>query len=104
MLGSRACSHDREWLSLVHQRASRGERLAARAGVDIALMVISERLAREGAVVVGRLVEHAHMRRDAMLINQPAEHLGRAVSAVADKAAGIEIEAINGPLDHPLCR
>src|SRR4029450_1113994 len=88
----------------VPQRAGRGERLAAGAGVDIALMVISELLAREGAVVAGGLIEHGHMRRDAMLISQPAEHLGRAVGAVAEKAAGIEIEAINGPLDHPLCR
>src|SRR5262249_60273136 len=60
---------------VVHQRAGRGERLAARAGADIALMGISELLAREGAVVADRLIEHAHMRRDAMLINQPAEHL-----------------------------
>ena len=65
---------------------------------------IGELLTREGAVVAGRLVEHAHVRRDAMLINQPAEHLGGAVGAVAENAAGIEIEAINGPLNHPLCR
>src|SRR5262249_49874733 len=49
--------------SVVHRRAGRGERLAARAGVDIALMVISELLAREGAVVADRLIEHAHMSR-----------------------------------------
>ena len=56
-------------------------------------MVIGEVVARECAVLARRFVEHSHMRFDALLINQPAEHLGRAIGAVAHKPGGIEIEA-----------
>ena len=49
----------------------------------------------KGAVRASRFVEHGHMRLDAMLVDQPAGHLGRTIGAVAH-----EPEAIHGALDH----
>jgi hypothetical protein len=37
---------------------------------------------------------------DALIVNQPIQHLSRAVSGVADQALGIQIEAIQRPFDH----
>ena len=39
------------------------------------------------------LVEHRHVRLDAVLMHQPAEHLSGAIGAVAHKPSGIQIEA-----------
>jgi hypothetical protein len=80
-----------------------GQRLPAWADVDIALVVIGEVVASEGAVLARRFVEHGHMRLDAVFMDQPAEHLGRAVSAVAHQPSRIEIEALHRPFDHALC-
>jgi len=54
-------------------------------------MVVGEVVARESAI---RFVEHRHMRFDAMLMDQPAEHLGRAIGTVAHEPGRIETEAI----------
>jgi hypothetical protein len=43
------------------------------------------------------------MRPDAVLIDQPAEHLGRAVGAVSKEAGGIEIEALHRAFYHAFC-
>ena len=40
------------------------------------------------------------MRLDAMLIDQPAEHLSRAVSAVAHEPGRIDVEALHRTFDH----
>jgi hypothetical protein len=40
------------------------------------------------------------MRLDAVLIEQPVEHLGRAIGAGAHEPGGIEAEAIHRALDH----
>lgn len=66
-------------------------------------MVIAEVIAGEGAVLTRRLVEHGHVRLDAVLIDQPAKHLGRAVGAVTQKAGGIQIEAIHRAFYHAFC-
>jgi hypothetical protein len=39
---------------------------------------------------------------DPLPLYQPVQHLGRAVSGVADQPGGIEIEAFARALDHPL--
>src|SRR5438067_10639310 len=48
------------------------------------------------------VVEDRDVRLDPLLMNQPVQHLGRAIGAVADEALGVEIEGCNGPLDHGL--
>src|SRR5215475_8262146 len=40
------------------------------------------------------------MRLDAMLVDQPADHLSRAVSAVAHEFGRIEVEALHRTFDH----
>src|SRR6516165_7183643 len=75
--------------AIVHQRSGRGEDLAAGTAVDVTCVVIGEVLAREGPVCASRLVEHCNVRFDPMLVEQPAEHLGRAIAAVAEEPAGI---------------
>ena len=48
------------------------------------------------------LVEHWHVRLNAVLVDQPVEHLGRAKGTVAREARRVEIEALLGAPDHPL--
>ena len=40
------------------------------------------------------------MRLDAMLVDQPADHLSRAVSAIAHESGRIEVEALHRTFDH----
>src|SRR5215831_11130975 len=51
-------------------------------------MIVAEIVAREGPVLTCRLVEHGYMRLDSVLIDQPAEHLGRAIGAIAHEPSG----------------
>src|ERR1700692_1079423 len=44
------------------------------------------------------------MRLDAVLMYQPAEHLGGPIGAVAYEHGGVEIEALHRSFDHALCR
>ena len=37
-----------------------------------------------------------------MLVDQPVEHLGRAIGTIAREARRMEDEALLGALDHPL--
>jgi hypothetical protein len=39
-------------------------------------MVVGEVVTGEGAVLTGGLIEHGHMWLDAMLVDEPSEHLG----------------------------
>src|SRR6059058_721878 len=81
------------------------EFLPGRADIAVALVVVGKRVAREGAVGALRFVEDRDVRLNPLLMDQPIQHLGRAIGAVADEALGIEIEACNRPLDHALgCR
>jgi len=57
--------------------------LPARAGVEIAGVVIGEVGAAEGAVAALRFVEDRDVRLDPALMHQPGEVLGRAVGAVS---------------------
>lgn len=70
---------------------------------SVSLVVIGEVVAREGAVLAGRLVEYSHMRLDAVLVNQPTLHVGRAIGTVAHQLGVIEIEAFHRTLDHAPC-
>jgi hypothetical protein len=50
--------------AVVRQYPLAGERLATRADVDIALMIVGEVLTREGAILARRLVKDRHVRLD----------------------------------------
>src|SRR5208282_5940639 len=43
------------------------------------------------------------MRLDALLVDEPSEHLGRTVRAVPQEAGGIKIEAIYRAFYHAFC-
>jgi hypothetical protein len=55
------------------------ELLFRRADVDVAILVVVEVSAGEGPVLAPGLVEHRDMRFASLFIDQPGEHLGRAV-------------------------
>src|SRR5215468_2730984 len=88
--------------TIVHQCSGRGEYLAAGTAVHVTYVVIGEVLAREDPVRAGRLIEDGNVRLDAVLVNQPAEHLGRTIAAVAEEPAWIEIEPFERALNHAL--
>ena len=56
------------------------------------------------------LVEHFHMRLDAALVHQPAQHLSRAIAGVGDQARRLDVEMLGGAVEHrlaaptPACR
>src|SRR4029077_2053045 len=89
--------------SVIDQSAGRAQRLTARADVDVVFGVISELLAREGAIASSRSVEQRHVRLDPLLIDEPTKHLRRTVGAIAEKAFWAKVEAIPGPFEHALC-
>jgi hypothetical protein len=62
-------------------------------------MIVAEIVAREGPVLTCRLVEHGYMRLDSVLIDQPAEHLGRAIGAIAHEPSRVETEAVDRALE-----
>src|SRR5947208_666077 len=76
------------------------ERLPGGASVGVTGVVVSEVLAREGAVGALGFVEHRDVRLDPAIMDQPVQHIGRAVGGVADQPGGVQIEAIQRPLDH----
>ena len=88
--------------AIVHQCSGRGEDLAVGTTVDVTCMVIGEVVAREGPIRAGRLVEHCNVRLNPTLVDQPAEHLGRAIPAVAEEPARIEIEPFERALNNAL--
>ena len=67
-------------------------------------MVVGEVGSLEGAVAALGLVEDRDVRLDPALMNQPGEHLGRAVGAVGGQPFRVEAEAILGAVDHGACR
>src|SRR5204863_6143984 len=81
------------------------EGLASRAPVCVADMVISEVLAREGAVWALGFVEDWDVRLDPTVMNKPVQHLGRVIGGVTDQPGAVESEAFERALDHALgCR
>src|SRR5207253_3063632 len=58
------------------------EDLSGRAAVGVALVVVGEVLAREGAVGALGLVEHRDVRLYPAIIHQPVQHLGRAIAGI----------------------
>src|SRR5258705_1009300 len=79
------------------------EGLASRAPVGVADMVVSEVLAREGAVWALGFVEDWNVRLDPTVMNKPVQHLGRAIGGVTDQPGGVQSEAFKRALDHMLC-
>src|SRR5439155_1568918 len=81
------------------------EGLASRAPVGVADMVVSEVLAREGAVWALGFVEDWDVRLDPTVMNKPVQHLGRAIGGVTDQPDGVEgkpFTADQALLDAPL--
>ncbi|PAV72878.1 hypothetical protein WR25_24560 [Diploscapter pachys] len=67
-------------------------------------MVVGEGIAFERAVAARGLVEHRDMRMDVALVDQPGQHLRRAVSGVGGQPLGPDAEAALHPRDHALAR
>ncbi len=86
--------------AIIHQRSSRGKNFTAGTTVEVPGMVIGEVIAREDPVCAGGLVEDCNVRLDAVLIDQPGKHLGRAVAAVTEEPVRIEIEPFERALNH----
>src|SRR5579885_1055873 len=80
---SLACSIE-QGIAVVHARACRCQRLSARAGINVLGRIKAEVVAGEGAILARRFVEHGHMRLDPLLIDQPVQHLGRAIGTVTE--------------------
>ena len=76
------------------------EPFAGRAPVGVAVVIIVEVSPREGLIAALGFVEDGDMRLDPLLVDQPVQHLGPAVSRVANQALGIEAAPIPHPLDH----
>lgn len=53
-----------------------------------------------GGIDVGSMVINCNVWLDAPLMGQPAEHLGRAIAAIAEEAARIESEPFERTLNH----
>jgi hypothetical protein len=62
------------------------EDLSGGAAIGVAGMVVGEVLAREGAVGALGFVEHRDVRLDPALMDQPVQHLGRAIAGVGNQA------------------
>jgi len=74
--------------------------LPARAGVEIAGVVVAEVGAAEGAVAALGFVGHRDMRLDPALVHQPGEVLGRAIGTVGGELGRPEAEALLRPVEH----
>jgi hypothetical protein len=57
---------------------------------------------KRGTVFARRLVESRHVRFDAVLIVEPAEHLGRTAGVVTDELARTEMELFERALNHAI--
>src|SRR3984885_6153503 len=88
-----------ERLAFMHGMA-RSELLSAWAVVKVACRIIAKVVAREGAVISLRLVEHGDMWRDALLLDEPVQHRSRPVSGIPDKPPRLETKALLRSLDH----
>ena len=69
----------------------------------ILLVIEGEGCSVERAVGPSGLVEHRYMRLDPALVDEPGEHLGRAVAGVGDQLARPQIVSIGNARDHALC-
>src|SRR5215469_8878908 len=56
------------------------EFLPGRADLAVAFMIVGKLVTREGAIAALGFVEHRNVRLDALLVNQPVEHLGGSLS------------------------
>src|SRR5215471_15902787 len=79
------------------------ELLPGRADVAVALMVIGEVVAREGAVGALRFVEHRNVRLDTALMHQPGEVLGRTIGGVGRQPLRPQTELLLRTIDIRCC-
>ena len=71
-------------------------------GIAIGLFIKDEVRTTERAIGSFTFVPHRHMRLDALVVNHPAQELGRAVGRITDEFLGVHTEAILDSLDHGL--
>ena len=76
--------------------------LAVGAGVHVGAAIPFEVRTREGAVFAFALVPHGNVRRDPLLLDEPAEELAGAVGRIGDQPLRLQIEAPCGSIDHCL--
>src|SRR5260221_13763537 len=86
--------HTEPWCG--ERAAMFSELLPRRADVDVAILVVVEVSAGEGPVLALGLVEHRDVRFDTLLVDQPGEHLGRAVTGVGRQARGGHLGPMSG--------
>ena len=75
--------------------------VAGRADIAIVAQIIAEVCPLEGAVAADRLVEYGDVRLDIALVDEPRQHLGRAIPCVRCQPFGPDAEAVLHALDHP---
>src|SRR5262249_35934250 len=80
--------------------ARRRQRLACWAGIVVAPLVEAEVEAREGAVLAFAHVPYWYVRRDRLLLHQPAEEAATAVGRVGNQPLWLESERPFGAVDH----
>jgi hypothetical protein len=71
------------------------ERFAGRATVSVTGMIVVEVLARESTVSALGFVERWDVRLYPAVMDEPVQHLGRAVGAVPNQPGGAETEALH---------
>src|SRR5215470_18354729 len=79
------------------------EDLSGWAAIGVTGVVVDEIGSFKAAVAALGFVEHCDIRFDPLIMDEPVQHLSRAIGAVADEAFGIQVEACDRPLDHALC-
>src|SRR5712672_3960990 len=65
------------------------EFLPGRADIAVALVVVGKVVAREGAVAALGFVETRDVLLDPAIMDEPVQHLGRAVGGIADQTLGV---------------
>jgi hypothetical protein len=79
------------------------QQFALWADIDIALLIEREVFSAQRTVLASRHVFNWNVWRDLLLIDDPIERFGRAISRGGGKIVRLEIEAPFSPLDHRLC-
>jgi hypothetical protein len=80
--------------------ARRRQRLACRADIEVAPLVEGEVEARKGAVLAFAHVPHQYVRRDRLLLHQPAEEAAGTVGRVGNQPLRLESKRPFGAVDH----
>src|SRR5947208_3588855 len=80
--------------------ACRRQRLALRAGIGVAALVIAEVLSGEGPIFTLGPIENRDVWCYLFLLDQPVQHRGRSVGGIGGEPLRLETEALFSTLDH----